>query len=94
VPIGPLALLVAVDMLPDITRTVGNVAMDVVVAALDRGRTGAKPSPAWAANAGDQAQFIQDRPAGVLPVLVVAARPAVRSRSWRTGQRGRGPRGS
>jgi Na+/H+-dicarboxylate symporter len=35
----PLALLVAVDMLPDITRTVGNVAMDVVVAALiDRGR--------------------------------------------------------
>jgi Na+/H+-dicarboxylate symporter len=38
VPIGPLALLVAVDMLPDITRTVGNVAMDVVVAALvDRG---------------------------------------------------------
>jgi Na+/H+-dicarboxylate symporter len=34
VPIGPLALLVAVDMLPDITRTVGNVAMDVVVAAL------------------------------------------------------------
>lgn len=39
VPIGPLALLVAVDMLPDITRTVGNVAMDVVVAALvDRGR--------------------------------------------------------
>lgn len=39
VPIGPLALLVAVDMLPDITRTVGNVAMDVVVAALiDRRR--------------------------------------------------------
>lgn len=38
VPIAPLALLVAVDMLPDITRTVGNVAMDVVVAALvDRG---------------------------------------------------------
>jgi Na+/H+-dicarboxylate symporter len=39
VPIAPLALLVAVDMLPDITRTVGNVAMDVVVAALvDRGK--------------------------------------------------------
>jgi Na+/H+-dicarboxylate symporter len=34
VPIGPLALLVAVDMLPDITRTLGNVAMDVAVAAL------------------------------------------------------------
>jgi len=42
VPIGPLALLVAVDMLPDITRTIGNVAMDVTVAALiDRRR----PSP-------------------------------------------------
>lgn len=38
-PIGPLALLVAVDMLPDITRTVGNVAMDVTLAALvDRRR--------------------------------------------------------
>jgi Na+/H+-dicarboxylate symporter len=40
VPIGPLALLVAVEMLPDLTRTIGNVAMDVTVAALvDRGRT-------------------------------------------------------
>jgi Na+/H+-dicarboxylate symporter len=34
VPLEPLALLVAVEMLPDIVRTVGNVTMDVAVAAL------------------------------------------------------------
>ena len=33
VPIGPLALLVAVEMLPDIMRTIGNVTMDVAVTA-------------------------------------------------------------
>lgn len=33
VPLEPLALLVAVEMLPDIVRTVGNVTMDVAVAA-------------------------------------------------------------
>ena len=33
VPIGPLALLVAVEVLPDLMRTVGNVTMDVAVAA-------------------------------------------------------------
>jgi Na+/H+-dicarboxylate symporter len=32
VPIAPLALLVAVEMIPDIFRTVGNVTMDVAVA--------------------------------------------------------------
>jgi Na+/H+-dicarboxylate symporter len=38
VPVAPLALLVAVEMLPDIMRTVGNVTMDVAVtAAVDRG---------------------------------------------------------
>ncbi|MEO7276535.1 MAG: cation:dicarboxylase symporter family transporter [Sphingomicrobium sp.] len=37
VPIAPLALLVAVEMVPDIFRTVGNVTMDVAVtAAVDR----------------------------------------------------------
>ena len=37
VPIAPLALLVAVEMIPDIFRTVGNVTMDVAVtAAVDR----------------------------------------------------------
>ncbi len=39
VPIAPLALLVAVEMLPDIMRTLGNVTMDVAVtSAVDRGR--------------------------------------------------------
>ncbi len=33
VPIAPLALLVAVEMIPDIFRTVGNVAMDMAVTA-------------------------------------------------------------
>ncbi|MFA7584789.1 MAG: dicarboxylate/amino acid:cation symporter [Novosphingobium sp.] len=32
-PVGPLALLVAVEMLPDLMRTLGNVTMDVAVAA-------------------------------------------------------------
>jgi len=34
VPIGPLALLVAVEMIPDIIRTLGNVSMDVAVTAV------------------------------------------------------------
>ncbi len=34
VPIAPLALLVAVEMIPDIFRTVGNVTMDVAVTAI------------------------------------------------------------
>ncbi|TCD06991.1 cation:dicarboxylase symporter family transporter [Erythrobacteraceae bacterium CFH 75059] len=37
VPVEPLALLVAIEMLPDIVRTVGNVTMNVAVAsAVDR----------------------------------------------------------
>jgi Na+/H+-dicarboxylate symporter len=32
VPIAPLALLVAVEMIPDITRTIGNVTLDVALA--------------------------------------------------------------
>ena len=37
VPIAPLALLVAVEMIPDIFRTVGNVTLDVAVTtAVDR----------------------------------------------------------
>jgi Na+/H+-dicarboxylate symporter len=31
VPIEPLALLIAVEVLPDITRTLGNVTWDVAV---------------------------------------------------------------
>lgn len=34
VPVAPLALLVAVEMVPDIFRTVGNVTMDVAVTAV------------------------------------------------------------
>lgn len=45
VPIAPLALLVAVEMVPDIFRTVGNVTMDVAVtAAVDRGVEGPSES--------------------------------------------------
>ena len=41
VPVEPLALLVAVEMLPDIVRTVGNVTQDVALAtASDRAATG------------------------------------------------------
>lgn len=49
VPVEPLALLVAVEMLPDIIRTVGNVTMNVAVAsAVDRqaGGNRATNSPA------------------------------------------------
>jgi Na+/H+-dicarboxylate symporter len=31
VPVEPLALLIAVEMMPDVVRTVGNVTMDVAV---------------------------------------------------------------
>ena len=38
VPVAPLALLVAVEVLPDLMRTLGNVTCDVAVtAAVDRG---------------------------------------------------------
>jgi Na+/H+-dicarboxylate symporter len=40
VPIEPLALLVAVEMLPDIVRTVGNATMDVAVTATVDRRSG------------------------------------------------------
>ena len=33
IPLGPLALLIAVEMIPDIIRTLGNVTMDVAVTA-------------------------------------------------------------
>jgi Na+/H+-dicarboxylate symporter len=40
VPIEPLVLLVAVETLPDIVRTTGNVAMDVATTATVAKRTG------------------------------------------------------
>jgi len=42
IPIEPLALLVAVEMLPDIMRTLGNVTMNVAVTAIVE-RAGAGP---------------------------------------------------
>lgn len=49
VPVAPLGLLVAVEMIPDIMRTVGNVTLDVAVtAAVDRDA----PEPAAELNAG------------------------------------------
>ena len=44
VPIEPLALLVAVEMLPDIMRTLGNVTADVAVTAAVDKRSGAPAS--------------------------------------------------
>jgi Na+/H+-dicarboxylate symporter len=53
IPLEPLALLVAVETIPDIVRTVGNVSMDVAVTAVAaRGATNtevASPSPDRAA---------------------------------------------
>ena len=47
VPIGPLALLVAVEVLPDIMRTLGNVTMDVAVTAtVDRHAMEEEPAAA------------------------------------------------
>jgi Na+/H+-dicarboxylate symporter len=40
VPIAPLALLIAVETIPDLFRTVGNVTMDVAVAATAAHRSG------------------------------------------------------
>jgi Na+/H+-dicarboxylate symporter len=43
VPIAPLALLVAVEMIPDIFRTLGNVTLDVAVTAVVDGSTSEEP---------------------------------------------------
>lgn len=46
VPIAPLAILVAVEQLPDIFRTLGNVTMDVAVtAAIDKSVPREEPKP-------------------------------------------------
>ena len=44
VPIAPLALLVAVEMVPDIFRTLGNVTMDVALTAVVDSSSSARPS--------------------------------------------------
>ena len=59
VPIEPLALLVAVEMMPDLMRTVGNVTLDVAVAtAVDRhaGDGDGEASAEWA-DAGDEPEI-------------------------------------
>lgn len=43
VPVAPLGLLVAVEVLPDIVRTVGNVTMDVAVTKIAAGREESAP---------------------------------------------------
>jgi Na+/H+-dicarboxylate symporter len=71
VPIEPLALLIAVEMVPDLVRTVGNVTMDVAAtAAIARSagssevtvELGSSPSTGLALPAGDHAP--PDDPAG------------------------------
>ena len=44
VPIEPLALLIAVETLPDIMRTFGNVTMDVALTTAVSKRAGAEPA--------------------------------------------------
>ena len=57
VPVEPLALLVAVEMLPDIVRTVGNVTMDVAVTAtVDRNTESSDPARIPVATAPDSAR--------------------------------------
>ena len=46
VPIEPLALLIAVETLPDLVRTLGNVSMDVAASATVARRTGYTEAPA------------------------------------------------
>lgn len=52
VPIAPLALLVAVEMIPDIFRTLGNVTMDVAVTGVVDRAAGEDAKPARELNAG------------------------------------------
>jgi proton glutamate symport protein len=57
VPVEPLALLVAVEMLPDIVRTLGNVTMDVAVTAtVDRNTESSDPARIPVATAPDSAR--------------------------------------
>jgi proton glutamate symport protein len=46
VPIAPLGLLIAVETIPDLFRTIGNVTMDVAVTATVARRSGYKSDPA------------------------------------------------
>ena len=46
VPIEPLALLVAVETMPDLVRTIGNVTMDVAVTTVIARRVGGEMTEA------------------------------------------------
>ena len=46
VPLEPLALLIAVEMIPDVVRTVGNVTMDVAVTGIAAPREAPRPGAA------------------------------------------------
>jgi Na+/H+-dicarboxylate symporter len=58
VPLAPLALLIAVETIPDIFRTVGNVTMDVAVAATAAHRSGIAPD-----TLGEEDRLLQEEPA-------------------------------
>jgi Na+/H+-dicarboxylate symporter len=44
-PVGPLALLIAVETLPDLMRTLGNVSMDVAATTVAARRAGFEDAP-------------------------------------------------
>ncbi len=79
VPIAPLALLVAVEMVPDIFRTLGNVTLDVAVtAAVDRSTAGAKERRSGLA-AGHPAHPVRiEPPDRLLAAVGEAGDPAAR----------------
>jgi proton glutamate symport protein len=59
VPIEPLVLFVAVETLPDLVRTVGNVAMDTAAATLLARSSGYRAGEAD----GEQDRLLKDDPA-------------------------------
>jgi proton glutamate symport protein len=61
VPIEPLVLFVAVETLPDLVRTVGNVAMDTAAATLLARRSGYRPHQ----GASEHDRLLQEDPASV-----------------------------
>ena len=54
IPIEPLALLIAVEMIPDLVRTVGNVTMDVAATTAIARVSGSETTHARAESPGDQ----------------------------------------
>jgi proton glutamate symport protein len=46
VPIAPLAILIAIEVIPDLMRTMGNVSMDVAATTIVSKRSGFKEADA------------------------------------------------